>query len=199
MEFRVLEPLVMQGLNDQRWYVRRNMLALLNEKSAFSEAVSLAPHARDRDPRVRREALLLWLRSPTDRDRALAIALSDPDERILRAAVKEARQRCPDSAVPVITRRLQEDLPADLRAHLVRLLESARGSNALDALLRIVAPSKSFLGRPRLAASSPAVLAALSVLATSWSSDPRAAAVLKRARKAPESDIRGAASGKLSR
>ncbi len=198
MDMIVLEPMVLQGLQDPRWYVRRNMLALLNEKNAFTEAVNPAPHVRDSDPRIRREALQLWMRSPIDRDRALVTALADPDERALRTAVKEARQRCPDSAVPIIARRLQEELPADLRAQLVRLLGSARGNVALEALLRIVAPTRSILGRPRIAATSPAVLAALSVLASSWSKEPRAAAILNRAQRAPEPEIRAAASVKAA-
>jgi hypothetical protein len=195
MDILVLEPLILTGLTDPRWFVRRNMLALLNEKNAFSEALNLGAHVRDRDARVRREALLVWLRSPTERDRAVAMALNDADERILRVGVNEARSRLPETAVAVVIKRLHEDLPADLRAQLVRLLERARGGNVLEALLRIAAPTRSLLGRPRLAPSSPAMLAALSVLAASWSDERRAAAVLKRAQKAPEAEVRTAALG----
>ena len=199
IDLRVLEPMIVVGLNDPRWYVRRNMLALLNEKSTLSEAVNPAPLARDADARVRREALVLWMRSAGERDRALNIALADPDERIVRAAVKEARVRYNETAVPIIARRLQDDLPADLRAQLVRLLENTQSSNALDALVRIVAPTRSFLGRPRLASSSPVMLAALNVLATFWSTEPRAAAILSRAQKAHEPEVRAAALGKAGK
>ena len=198
MDLPVLEPLILTGLTDPRWFVRRNMLALLNEKNAFSEVVNLAAHVRDHDARVRREALQVWLRSPTERDRALAMALNDADERILRVGVNEARARLPETAVAVVIKRLHEDLPAELRAQLVRLLESARGSNVLEALLRIAAPTRSLLGRPRLAPVSPAMLAALNVLANGWSEERRVAAVLNRAQKAPEADVRTAALAKQS-
>jgi hypothetical protein len=72
-------------------------------------------------------------------------------------------------------------------------------SNALDALIRIAAPSRSLFGRPRLAASSPAMLAALTVLANRWANDARAAAVLKRALKAHEAEVRAAAEGKSTK
>jgi HEAT repeat protein len=139
------------------------------------------------------------MRAPVERDRALNIALADPDERILRAAVKEARTRYNEIAVPIITRRLQDDLPADLRTQLVRLLENTQSSNALDALARIVAPTRSFLGKPRLASSSPVMLAALNVLANFWSTEPRAAAILSRALKSQEPEVRAAAVGKASK
>jgi hypothetical protein len=37
MDMLVLEPLIVTGLTDPRWFVRRNMLALLNEKNAFTK------------------------------------------------------------------------------------------------------------------------------------------------------------------
>jgi hypothetical protein len=64
---------------------------------------------------------------------------------------------------------------------------------ALDALLRVTSAGKTFLGRPRLTHRSPEMLAALSVLADQWTSDRKAAAVLKRARASGDPDLRAAA------
>jgi hypothetical protein len=134
------------------------------------------------------------MRNPLERDRAVSIALADSDERTLRAAVLEAGRRCPDAAVSTIAKRLEEDLPLDLRAQLVRLLHGARAPEALDALLRVATRGRTLLfRRPRLAPSSPATLAALGVLASTWSDEPRAAPVLKRAASAQDAGVRAAA------
>jgi hypothetical protein len=192
----IIEPLIVKHLSDERWFVRRNMLALLNEMDVYSEVVIPGPYAKHADPRVRREALQLWMRSPNDRERAICIALADSDERALRSAVTEARKRCPDSAVPLIAKRLQEELPIDLRTQLVKLLTGQRSKVALDALLRIASSGRSWLGKLKVAPRSPESLAALSVLAQGWASEPRVAELLSRARKSSDAEIRASATAR---
>jgi hypothetical protein len=198
-DFLVVEPLIVKNLGDDRWYVRRNMLALLNEMGAYTEAISPAPHAKHADARVRREALQLWMRSPNERDRAICIALADQDERSLRSAVAEAQKRCPDAAVPLIAKRLQEDLPIDLRTQLVKLLIGQRNAVALDVLMRTASSGRTLFGKPKLAPRAPESLAALSVLAQTWPAEPRVAALLARARKSSDAEIRAAVSIKPQR
>lgn len=193
MDLATIEPEIVRGLKDERWYVQRNMLALLNELGAYSEAVSPHTLARHDDPRVRREALEIWMRNPRDRERALCTALADPDERSLRAGVAEARVGVPEEAVPLIARRALEPLPPDLRSALLRLLRGQHHPLALDVLLRTASVGHPILGRYRLAPSSPETLAALAVLADTWAEHPRAAALLARARRAADPEIRAAA------
>jgi hypothetical protein len=193
MELPVLEPLVRRGLADERWYVQRNMLALLNEKGVFSRAVPVDALVRHPDPRVRREALVLWMRSPLERDRALCLALADPDERTLRAAVAEAHQGVPGLAVPLLARRALDPLPADLRCALLRLLRGHEHPVALDALMRTASTGRSMLGRYRLAPRSAEALTALTVLADTWAAHPQAAALLARARGSADPELRAAA------
>ena len=193
-DLRLIEGLIINHLSDDRWYVRRNMLALLNEMNAYSHVVVPGPYAKHSDPRVRREALQLWMRNPNERDRAICIALADPDERALRSAVTEARKRTPDAAVPLIARRLQDELPVDLRTALVKLLNGQRSKVALDALFRIASSGRTLFAKPKVAPRSPESLAALSVLAQSWSSEPRVASLLERARKSNDAEIRSSAS-----
>jgi hypothetical protein len=195
MELAILEPLMVERLKDDRWYVRRNMLALLNEKNAISDVVTLAPLARHTDARVRREALQLWMRTPNERDRAVCVALTDADERALRLAIAEAQRKTPESAAPLIAKRLHEDLPSELKVQLVRLLTGLRNAVALDALLRTAAVGKTFLGKPKLAPKSPEMMAALKVMRTTWPQDQRARAILERAQKAEDEEIREAAAG----
>jgi len=193
LEFPVVEPLIVSALNDERWYVQRNLLALLNEMGVYSEAVSPGGFARHGDARVRREALELWMRSSEDRDRALWVALADQDERTLRAAVAEALKGVPAIAAPLIARRALESLPPDLRSALLRLLQGQQHPLALDALMRTASAGRTLLGRYRLAPKSAEALAALTVLADTWSTDSRAAALLARARRSTDPEIRAAA------
>ncbi|MEX2282001.1 MAG: hypothetical protein WEE89_05920 [Gemmatimonadota bacterium] len=193
-DLRTVEPLIIENLSDERWYIRRNLLALLNEMNVYSEAVIPGPYAKHADARVRREALQLWMRSPNERERAICIALADPDERALRLGATEAKKRCPDSAVPLIAKRLQENLPVDLRTQLVKLLVGQRSAVARDALVRIASSGRSWLGKLKVAPRSPESLAALSVLAQSWASEPRVAELLKHARKSSDAEIRASAS-----
>jgi len=193
LQFDLIEPMIVKNLEDSRWYVRRNMLALLNEKGVFCESVSPAVFVRHGDPRVRREALQLWMRSPHERDRALCVALAEQDERALRMAAGEAQKGCPEAAVPLIARRTLEPLPTDLRVQLLQLLQGQRHAVALEALLRRASSGRSLLGRFKLAPKSPETLAALTVLAATWDSESKVAALLARARKADDAEIRAAA------
>jgi len=198
MPLPVIESRIALGLNDERWYVRRNMLALLNEMGAYSDAVAPGSLARQSDPRVRREALELWMRNPRERDLALCVALVDADERALRVAVAEAQKGVPESAAPLIARRALEPLPPDLRSALLRLLRGQHHSLAFDTLMRTASAGRTPFGRYRLAAKSPELLAALSVLADTWSANSKAAALLARARRAADPEIRAAAGGPAS-
>jgi hypothetical protein len=193
MELPVLEHLIAQGLEDERWYVRRNMLALLNEKGEYTETVSPGRFARHGDPRVRREALLLWMRTPGERDRAVCVALAEKDERSVRAAITEAEKGVPEPAVPLIARRALEPLPSDVRAQLLQLLHGQRHPLALDTLLRSASAGRTLLGRYRLAARSAESLAALRILRETWADHAKAASLLNRARKATDPEIRAAA------
>jgi hypothetical protein len=64
----------------------------------------------------------------------------------------------------------------------------------LDVLVGFAARKLPLLGW-RIAAKSKESLAALAALARHWSSDPRAAAILARARKHEDAELREAASG----
>jgi hypothetical protein len=180
-------------MSDERWYVLRNMVALLNEMEFIPTGVAVADLARHADVRVRREALEWWLRSPIQRDRAIITAFQDTDDRVVRLGAAAAQARCPEAAVPfVATRITQEGLAADTKVQLVRLLAQVRNPMAVDVLLKTVAPGKSLLGATKLAEKTPIMLAALDTLAKHWKHDPRAQDVLARAAKSKDPEIRAA-------
>ena len=188
-------PSIIQLLKDERWYVQRNMLAMLNEMNYLpTRGFSPAEFARHADARVRREAIALWLRVPTELDRAIIAALKDADERVLRLGVAAAQRSCPEAAVPFIANRLMhEELPADIRIHLIRLLGQVRNPLAVDALLKLVVAGKTIWGTIRLAEKTPFLLVALSTLAEHWPRDPRAAPALERAAKSKDPEVSAAA------
>ncbi len=186
-------PSILQLLQDERWYVQRNMLAMLNEMQ-YLPSFSPSDLARHADARVRREAIAMWLRIPTELDRAIIAALKDSDERVLRLGIAAAQRACPEAAVPFISNRLGEpNRPADIRIQLIRLLGQVRNPLAVDALLRTVSAGKTLLGGVRLAEKSPFMLVALYTLAATWARDPRARPVLDRAARSKDPEISAAA------
>lgn len=190
-------PLVVERLADSRWYVQRNLLALLGEFELWPKGFYPGPWARHGDPRVRREALKLLMRLPADRDRALCDALKDADERIVQIGLVAAQDGLPAEAVPFLAPHVGNPrLSAERRALAVRLLRDSHTPEALDALLAATTSGKTlFLRRPKLLPKSPGFLAALAALETGWSSNPRAAKVLARARRSRDAEVRAAASG----
>jgi len=189
-------PVVVARLDDSRWYVTRNLLALLEELGAPPAGFSAAPYMRHADARVRWQAVKLQLKLPAERDDALIAGLRDQDPRTLRLALSlaVALQAFPDAAVPLLVNRATDRMLAgDLRALAVRSLGCTRAPAALATLLQITAGGRTLFGREKLAVKSPELLVALSALATGWSHDLRARARLAIAAASADSEIRHAA------
>src|SRR5213595_3171832 len=197
-----IAPVVVARLDDSRWYVTRNLLALLEELGPPPPGFSAAPYMRHTDARVRWQAVKLQLKRPDQRDEALVAGLRDQDPRTLRLAlsIAVALQGCPDAAVPLLVNRATDRaLPGDLRALAVRSLGYTRAPAALETLLRITAGGRTLFGRERLAGKSPELLVALAALATGWRDDPRARARLGIAASSTDGEIRHAAAPPASR
>lgn len=186
-------PAIMGHLEDPRWFVIRNMLALLQHLPEPPPGFTAAPFLEHEDQRVQKEALILAMNEPNLRKRALAQALSDSEDRILRMALLEVRDALPETLVPVLVNRvLRSNRPSALKAMGVRALENSPSPLALEVLLEIAAGGKSFLGRRKLASPSPETLSALRVLAGNWRLEPRAREVLELAQRSKESEVRRA-------
>ena len=197
-----IAPFVIARLDDSRWYVTRNLLALLEEVGPPSAGFSAAPYMRHADARVRWQAVKLQLKRPDGRDAALVAGLSDQDARTLRLTLSlaVALQAYPDAAVPLLLQRATDRaLAGDLRALAVRCLGYTRTPAALEALLQITAGGRTLFGRERLPAKSPDLLVALAALATGWRQDSRASARLAIAAASPDGEIRNAADPPASR
>jgi hypothetical protein len=191
-----IAPFVIARLEDPRWYVTRNLLALLEDLGPLPEGYSAAAYLRHPDARVRWQAVKLQFKQPADRTAALTAGLSDPDPRTLRLAlgVAVATQTCPEEAVPVLASRASDrTVTADVRVLAARVLGYCTAETALQALLRLTSAGRTLFGREKLPPKSPELLVALTVLATSWRHDSRARAQLARAAAASDREIRAAA------
>src|SRR5436309_5606848 len=111
-----IAPFVIARLDDSRWYVTRNLLALLEELGPPPAGFSAAPYMQHADARVRWQAVKLQLKLPGGRDEALVAGLRDQDPRTLRLALSlaVALQACPDTVVPLLVNRATDrTLPGD--------------------------------------------------------------------------------------
>jgi len=185
---------IMERLDEPRWFVVRNMLALVQRLPTMPAEFSAALFMEHRDARVRREAFPLAIRETGARERALATGLADPDERLLRMALLDIQDSVPETLVPVLVSRVvKSDRPSDLRAMGVRALRHSRSPLALEALIEVSSTGKSLLGRRKLAAPSAEVIAALEVLSGTWSKGSKARDILGAARRSKNPAIRNAA------
>ncbi len=140
---------------------------------------------------------MLWaLESPATRDEVLAKSLGDPDPAVLRPSLQAAKSGLPRAAVPVLARRLLDaDFPPEFRLLSIRLLGRSGSLLALEALLHFAQNGTTLFGKPRLAAKSPEMLAALASMVRAWPTERRAAALLAQARGARDPDIAEALRG----
>src|SRR6266496_2601332 len=193
---RELGPVIAMRLSrDIPWYVTRNLLLILDGLPALPTGFSTAAFTAHEDARVRREALKVTLKVPVEREPALLGALRDSDPRMARLALAAALEDCPPSALTVVAELARATAtPSELRVLAIKVLGRVRNSVGLNALLALVDGGTNWLGRPRLAARSLELLAALMALAAGWRNDVQAAALLALAAASSDPDVRSAAS-----
>jgi hypothetical protein len=189
----ILGPSITARLADERWYVKRNLLSLLDELPDLPVGFSALQWLTHHDPRVRLEALKLGLKSPDERELVITKALADADGRVVRLALIAALRGVPPPTVPrIIALATNHQAPADLRVLAIRALGLTDAPAALQALLTFTDGGRTLLGRRKLPPKSRLLLAALAALATGWGRDPRATAALARAALSDDPAIRAA-------
>jgi hypothetical protein len=180
-------------LNDERWYVQRNMLVLLARSGRVPVGFSPAQWTVHPDSRLRYEALRLQLGMPHEHEEAVATALSDVDSRIVRLGLAALQQECSPMHVDRIAElALEPSSDDEMRLLAVGALGRLRHSKALDALLALADGGRTLLGRRRLPPKSPVLLAVLRILAEIWAVELNAAAVVKLAAESPDQELRDA-------
>ena len=181
-------------LDDPRWYVQRNMLVLLTRLRRVPEGFSAIRWTTHEDARVRIEAVRLQLMLPHEHDLGVRTALDDSDPRIVRLGLAAIQYVCPPDLVARVTSIAgSSGADEELRGLAVGALSQFRQPQVLELLLQLLDGGKTMLGRSRLAAKSPAVLAALRALADQWASERRARAMLALGADSADADVRHAA------
>jgi len=179
---------------EQPWYVARNLLLVLDTLPALPPGFSAGPFAEHPDARVRREALKLALKVPVERERALLGALRDTDPRTARIALMAAFDSCPFPAVSLVADVAREaGRPSELRVLAIKVLGRSKHPAALTTLLDLTDGGTNWRGRPKLPPQSLEVVATVMSLASGWSRDPRARAVLALAAASKDPELRNAA------
>jgi hypothetical protein len=186
--------LAAERLTDPRWFVQRNILAILRELELWPEGTAVEPFLAHDDARVRREAVQLLADIPEFQDRAIIAALRDPDWKVVRFGIYAAGKEFREGWVPLLARRMaQPDFPAELCLPAIGVLASSARPEALERLMALAVDGRTLLRAPRLRPASPVMLRALAVLARRWGEDRRVAAVLKEAGRSREQAVRDAA------
>lgn len=189
----MLGPSITARLSDERWYVQRNLLTLLEELPEMPVGFSVLPWVSHPDPRVRLEAFKIGLKAPGERDRVITQALSDGEHRVVRLALLAALSGLPATAVGRVVGIVNNrQAPPDVRLQAIRVLGTARAPEALDTLVALVDGGRTLLGRRKLLPRSRELVAALTALATGWGSDPRARELLALAAVSNDPAIRAA-------
>jgi hypothetical protein len=187
-----LGPSISARLSDERWYVKRNLLILLDEIHELPVGFSALRWLSYHDPRVRLEAIKIGLKSREERDAVIAQALTDTEPRVVRMALVAAAQGVPPEAVPRVVALINNrQTPPDLRLQSIRVLGTSQSPQALDALLTL-ASGHTIFGRRKLHPKSRPLLAALTALATGWGREPRATEVLALAALSEDPQVRAA-------
>jgi HEAT repeat protein len=185
----------MERLADERWFVKRNMLKIIGDLELPPPGFNPSDYFQHDDARVRREALRLMLRDPALRERAILRALGDEDERTVRTALAAALQACPPTALPLVASRALSGATLDLRLTAIRVLGACGHRSAVDTLLTLTAPRRSFFWFKRPPSKRPEYVTALSAL-RAFGDDPRARAILDSAAMSKDAEIAQAAAGK---
>jgi len=183
---------VLRHLQSPQWWVIRNMLLLVQGLDELHEDFEVTEFLGHADRRVRREAFTLAFKSGL-RQTTLAKALADEDEQIVRMALLEFGDSVPETLVPTIINRvvLAERSP-EIRAFGIRAAGLSGSPLVLETLLTMTQAGKTIFGRPILEPKSMELLAALGTLARVWPAEPRAAKVLKEARRSKDTEIKAA-------
>ena len=136
-------PAVVRHFDDERWYVKRNMLTILGGLTELPDDIGPDQLLRHQDPRVRFEALRIMFRLPSHREKAVGRALTDAEEKTVRLGLAAALAGCPKTAISlVISRATSTSGPADLRLTAIRVLDTIPDQVVTNALLSMVQPRR---------------------------------------------------------
>ena len=184
-------PSIAEMVPDTTPAVQRELLVLLGRLTALPAGFSPHAYLGNADPLVRREAVRMLLREPAARGEAVMRALEDDDDRVVFAGLTAAQEKCPPPGIDLIKHRIDHgELDSQLRTMGIRIIAQQRTPETLAWFLELVVTEARWPRRPKLRASTPEMLAALSMIATGWADDPAADVVLKLAEQSKDAEVR---------
>jgi hypothetical protein len=190
----MIGPLAVARLDDDRWYVQRNMLAIISRLPELPDGFDAMRFADHPDARVRGEAFEIMFAMPSVRERAVCRALTDSDENIVRLGLSACKTKCPKAAVSLLVSRATNAAKSAQRLAAIKALGTAEDPAALETLLKMAAPRKSFL-RLKPQRKSAEYLASLEAI-HNYPHDARAKKALDVAVKSKDAQISSAAKHK---
>lgn len=174
--------------------LQRDLLIALGRLTKLPSGLDPELYLMHPEAVVRREAVKLFLKTASTRDRTMLAALSDPDDRTVFLALSAAADGVPDEGLSIIRHRVDaEDLDSSLRALGIRVAGGRTHDEATRSWLvdRVVGRTK-WLRRKKLMPATPEVLASLSALAVFWKDDNAALEAVAMAHKSKDSNVRQA-------
>lgn len=174
--------------------LQRDLLVSLGRLNVLPAGLDPEAYLMHPESMVRREAVKLFLKTPTTRERTMLAALTDPDERTVFLALSAATDGVPEAGLSIIQQRVDaEELDPSLRALGIRVVGGRRRDEATRAwLLRRVMGRTKWLRRKKIMPPTPEVLASLSALAAFWRDDPEATEAVTMAHKSKDVNVRNA-------
>ncbi|HEV7596132.1 MAG TPA: hypothetical protein VGO33_14140 [Gemmatimonadaceae bacterium] len=183
---------VTEGISGAPPIIQRELIALLGRLGTLPASFSAMEYLINPEALVRREAVKLLLRDPSARNEAAMAALTDQDDRVVFVGLTAAQEKCPPGAVDLIRQRVDRgELDSQLRTMGIRLVaQQQKSPEVLAWLLGFVVSETRWSRRPKLRASTPEMLAALSVIASVWGEDPAAASAIQLAEESKDAEVR---------
>jgi len=171
--------------------IQRELLALLGRLPVLPAGFSVRAYLDSEEPLLRREAVRLLLRNPVDRDETIMSALSDTDDRVVFVGLTVAQEKCPAAGIDLIRQRVDRgELDSQLRTMGIRIAAQQHNAETLAWFLSYVVTEAHWPRRPKLRPSTPEMLAALSMIAANWRTDPAAATAIKLAEHSKDAEVR---------
>jgi hypothetical protein len=171
--------------------IQRELLAQLGRLGALPTGFSARSYLESEEALVRREAVRLLLRNAAERDETIMSALSDPDDRVVFAGLTIAQDKCPPAGIELIRQRVDRgELDSQLRTLGIRIVAQQRTPSTLAWLLTLLVTEAHWPRKPKLRASTPEMLAALSMVATYWLADPAAETAVRLAGLSRDPEVR---------
>jgi hypothetical protein len=189
-------PMLVDRLPGSPWFVQRNLLALLGSLPELPVEFNPTTFVEADDPRVRREAMKLMLRSPALRDEAILASLGDDDDANVRIGLTAALDGCPPAAAGRVWTLLNDRrLQVEVRVLAIRVLGTIRTRATRDWMVEHALTKPGWFRRRRLVPRSLELLAILGCLARSFRQDPNVQVVLQLAQESDDPLIQRAATG----